>query len=78
MNLRQYLVSRNKRQVEFAREAGLSKACVSKLCRPEKYRNRVSVDVIRKVYEASGGAVTADDLLGLSLASISHNVQAAE
>lgn len=70
MNLRQYLISRNLRQVDFAREAGLSTAVVSKLCRPEKYGCGVSVEVIRKIYEATGGAVTADDLLGLSLANI--------
>jgi len=70
MNLRQYLIARNLRQVDFARDAGLSTAVVSKLCSPEKYRPSVSVEVIRKIYEATGGAVTADDLLGLSLATI--------
>lgn len=64
MNLRQYLTSRNMRQVAFVKASGLSPSLISKLC-SDKYQPRISVDVIRKIYDATGGVVTANDLLGL-------------
>lgn len=78
MNLRQYLKARNIRQVDFVRSTGLSAPVVSKLC-SSKYAPRASVSVIRKIYEATDGAVTADDLLGLSrLPAAVTDTQAAE
>ncbi|NBW21664.1 MAG: XRE family transcriptional regulator [Caulobacteraceae bacterium] len=64
MNLKQYLTSRNIRQVEFAELAGLSAPVVSKLCNPKR-APRASLATLRRIYAATGGAVTADDLLGL-------------
>lgn len=64
MNLNQYLIARNLRKVDFSRSTGLNISVVSKLCNTEKYKP--SVNLIKKVYAATGGAVTADDLLGLS------------
>ena len=65
MNLVQYLKSRNMRKAHFARLTGLSRPVVTKLCSP-KYKTGASLETLRKIYEATEGAVTADDLLGLS------------
>lgn len=65
MKLLAYLTKEGLTRAEFARQSGISEATVSLLCRGETWLSR---DMARRLFRATGGAVTPTDLLELERA----------
>lgn len=61
MTLDEYLTRENITAADFGERAGLTEASVSRIRRGQQNMTR---DVIRRIIAASGGAVTADGLIG--------------
>lgn len=63
MTLNEYLTKTDMTEDAFAKAARLSQSYVNRLRRGEA--TRPSTDALERIYEATGGAVTANDILGM-------------
>jgi transcriptional regulator with XRE-family HTH domain len=61
MDLKDYQTKNKLSQAQLAKKLGVSPACISLFLSGKR---RAGLDLIDKAYEATGGAVTANDLLG--------------
>lgn len=60
MNLDQYLTARGIKGMDFAAQLEISEASLTRIRRGEQ---NISRDLIRRIVEATGGAVTSDALV---------------
>lgn len=63
MKLTRYLIETGTTQSALARRTGFSQPTISELCR--KRVNRLSRRMALAIYEATGGKVTPNDILGI-------------
>lgn len=60
MQLTAYLKNKNIRQADFAEQIGRSAAYVSMICRGQIWPSR---DVVNRIFDVTGGKVTANDFM---------------
>lgn len=66
MTLSDFLKTKQIRQADFAEQIGRSAAYVSMICRGQIWPSR---DVVSRIFDATGGKVTANDFMQPSKAA---------